>query len=446
MSRPLLILDDEVTLVEALARHLERQGYAPTRAYLVSEAVRAIEQSIGDQAPFEAIVTDLQLPDGDGRTIVRLAREKLPRCPVIVVTGSRSVSGTVDAIRLGAVTVLEKPVSLSVLERELAQSISARRALGGGLEAAGAAGIIGRSGAIREALDVLFLAAPTEATVLIQGETGTGKELVAQALHRLSRRFAGPFVPVNCAALAETLVEDELFGHARGAFTGADRAREGRFQQADRGTLFLDEIGEMALPLQAKLLRALQEGEVQPLGAERAKAVDVRVVAATNKDLSKMVESGAFRRDLYYRLNVVTLQLPPLRDRREDIAALAAHFLGGRRLTPEAMAALQAWDWPGNVRELENLAQRLLVLKPRGDLDVADLPVAMRGGPRSAAREGPPPPAAEAIDLYAVLGEMEDRLIREALERSGGNRNQAAQALGIKRTTLVEKLRRMSRK
>jgi DNA-binding NtrC family response regulator len=445
--RRILVLDDEVNLVDAVARHLERCGYAPTRTYLVAEAVTAIEQAVRDALPFQAIVTDLQLPDGDGRTIVRLAREHLPRCPVVVMTGSGSVSGTVDAIRLGAVTVLEKPVSMERLESELQQAVLDRSDMETGLNAAGEAGIIGRSAAIRGVLDALFLAAPTDATVLIEGETGTGKELVAKAVHRLSRRSRGPFVPVNCAALPDTLVESELFGHVKGAFTGADKDRPGRFQQAHRGTLFLDEIGDMPLSLQAKLLRAIQEGEVQPLGAAKADKVDVRVIAATNRKLEKLVTAGTFRADLFYRLNVVPLQIPALRERPEDIAVLASHFLrkANRKLTAGAISALERYAWPGNVREMENLIQRLLVLKPQGDLDVADLPASLRG-----ARTLPAVPASslppEGLDLYAVLGELEDGLIREALERSGGNRNQAAQALGIKRTTLVEKLRRMSRR
>jgi two-component system response regulator HydG len=446
-ARRLLILDDDTELVDAVARHLERHGYSPTRTYMVAEAAAAIDQSLREALPFQAIVTDLQLPDGDGRAIVRLAREKLPGCPVLMMTGSGSVSGSVEAIRLGAVTVLEKPVSLETLANELRQAVDDRAGLEDGLDAATNAGIIGRSAAIRGVLDALFLAAPTDATVLIEGETGTGKELVAKAVHRLSRRSRGPFVPVNCAALPETLVESELFGHSKGAFTGADKNREGRFQQANRGTIFLDEIGEMPLALQAKLLRAIQEGEVQPLGSTKAEKVDTRLVAATNRKLEQLVAAGTFRADLYYRLNVVPLSIPPLRERPEDVAVLSAHFLkpAKRNFTPAAIAALERYAWPGNVREMENLIQRLLVLKPQGELDVADLPPALRGAPASSSA----PPAAlpsEGVDLYAVLGELEDRLIREALERSGGNRNQAAQSLGLKRTTLVEKLRKMGRR
>jgi two-component system, NtrC family, response regulator HydG len=446
-ARRVLILDDEVDLVEAVARYFESKGHVATRTYLVEEAVRAIEDAVASNHPFRAIITDLQLPDGDGRTVVRVAREKLPRTPVLVMTGSGSVSGTAEAIHLGAVTVLEKPVRMDVLEQELEKAVGDRGEIEGGVAAAEQAGIIGRSPAIRAVLDALFLAAPTDATVLIEGETGTGKELVARAVHRLSRRSRAPFVAINCAALPETLVESELFGHVKGAFTGADKDRSGCFQQAHGGTLFLDEIGEMPLQLQAKLLRAIQEGEVQPLGATKVVKVDVRIVAATNRALAKLAAAGRFRADLYYRLNVVPLYIPPLRDRAEDVPVLAAHFLApaNRKLTPDAAAALSRYAWPGNVREMENLIQRLLVLKPKGDLDLPDLPPSFHSANTvraTPATEALPP---EGVNLYQVLADLEDRLIREALERTGGNRNQAAQALGIKRTTLVEKLRKMSR-
>jgi two-component system response regulator HydG len=441
----ILILDDEVALVDALTRHFRRRGYDLTQTYLVADAVQAIEQSVRDAVPFDAVITDLQLPDGDGRTIVRLAREMLPRCPVVMMTGSRSISGAIDAIRLGAVTVLEKPVAAEVLEKELRQAMSSRADLEKGVDAAAEAGIIGRSPAIRAVLDVLFLAAPTDATVLIEGETGTGKELVAKALHRLSRRARGPLVAVNCAALPETLAESELFGHAKGAFTGADKPRAGRFREADGGTLFLDEIGEMPLALQAKLLRVIQEGEVQPLGVDKPQSVDVRLVAATNRNLGELAAEGKFRSDLYYRLNVVPLGLPPLRDRREDVGTLAGHFLRGtgRKFNAEAMASLERYPWPGNVRQMENVVARLKVLKPEGDFLLADLPQEIRGAQPLPAI---PQNAATGVDLYAALGDLEDRLIREALERSGGNKNQAAKSLGLNRTTLVEKLRKMSRR
>ncbi|MFN2550064.1 MAG: sigma-54-dependent transcriptional regulator [Myxococcales bacterium] len=446
MSPPrILILDDEESLVDALMRHFERRGYEPSGAYLVAEATKAIDESIASARPFAAIVTDLQLPDGDGRAIVKLAREKLPRTPVVVMTGSRSVSGAAESMRLGAITVLEKPVPLDVLENEVKQAMADRGELDDALTAAGSAGIVGSSSAIRAVLDILLLAAPTDATVLIEGETGTGKELVAQALHRLSRRAKGPLVAVNCAALPENLLESELFGHVKGAFTGASESRQGRFRQAEGGTLFLDEIGEMPLGVQAKLLRSLQENEVQPVGADKAVQVDARVIAATNRNLDKAVADGKFRADLYYRLNVVPLQLPPLRERPEDVPALAAHFLRAknRRLAPHALDALRRYNWPGNVRELQNLIERLAVLRPEGELQLEDLPVEVRSAPRAAAPQSLPP---EGIDLYSVLAEVEDRLIHEALDRAEGNKNQAARYLGLNRTTLVEKIRRMSRR
>ena len=446
MSAPrILILDDEESLVAALVRHFERRGYEPTGAYLVAEATRAIEESVQTGRPFAAIVTDLQLPDGDGRSIVKLAREKLPHSPVVVMTGSRSVSGAAESMRLGAITVLEKPVPLDALENEVKQAIGDSGEVPAALEAAGGAGIVGNSPAIRAVLDILLLAAPTDATVLIEGETGTGKELVAQALHRLSRRSRAPLVAVNCAALPETLLESELFGHVKGAFTGASESRQGRFRQAEGGTLFLDEIGEMPPSVQAKLLRSLQEGEVQPLGADKAVKVDVRVIAATNRKLETAVAGGKFRADLYYRLNVVPLQLPPLRERREDVPALAAHFLRGknRRLSPQALDALRRHSWPGNVRELQNLIERLTVLRPEGELQLEDLPPEVRSAPSAGAPETLPP---EGVDLYAVLAEVEDRLINEALDRAQGNKNQAARYLGLNRTTLVEKIKRMSRR
>ncbi|HEX4385413.1 MAG TPA: sigma-54 dependent transcriptional regulator [Myxococcales bacterium] len=461
MTKRLLILDDEVSLVDALCRHFERRGYDPTGVFSVAEATAAIEAAARGTHPFAAVLSDLQLPDGDGRMIVKLVRQKLPKCPVLIMTGSRSVSGSVDAMRLGAVTVLEKPVPLELLTAEIAQAIEATAELRGALHAAGDAGIIGVSPGIRAALDVLLLAAPTDATVLIEGETGTGKELAAQALHKLSRRARSSMVSVNCAALPENLLESELFGHMKGAFTGADVSRQGRFRQADGGTMFLDELGEMPLSLQPKLLRVLQEGEVQPVGSDKTQSVDVRVICATNRDLLSQVKQGRFREDLYYRVNVVPLRLPPLRERREDIPVLAQHFVqsrkASRRFTPAALAALERHRWPGNVRELENLVERLDVLKPDGDLDVSDLPSEIVNGASLPSQSSPTitpvnlaaapvslPP--EGLDLYAVLGELEDRLIHEALERTQGNKNQAARVLGLNRTTLVEKLRKMSRK
>jgi len=315
---------------------------------------------------------------------------------------------------------------------------------------------VGTSQAIRDVFDTLVRVAPSNSSVLIQGESGTGKELIAQAVHRLSRRALGPLVAVNCAAIPEQLLESELFGHVKGAFTGALQARQGRFKLADGGTIFLDEIGEMPLPLQGKLLRVLQEHSIEPVGGSKPEAVDFRLIAATNKDLEVQVEKGAFRGDLFYRLNVVPLVLPPLRDRSGDVPRLAGHFLARHnagkekplRFSPGAVEALERHSWPGNVRELENLVERLAVLKGEGEIEVADLPGPIRNArPGAGAASAPSgdipgglPP--EGVDLYKVLADIEDRLIREALERSGGNKNQAAKILGLNRTTLVEKLKK----
>jgi DNA-binding NtrC family response regulator len=450
VKKRLLIVDDEEALVEALVRHFERRGYEPEGVFTVGQATQAIEAAAAGAKRFAAVLSDLQLPDGDGRDVVKLVRKRLPDCPVVIMTGSRWVAGSVEAVRLGAVTVLEKPVALETLTAEIRQAIESSAGLDDGLHAASDAGIIGVSPKIRAALDVLLLAAPTDVTVLIEGETGTGKELAAQAVHKLSRRARSEFVAVNCAAWSETSLDSELFGHAKGA---RDSARQGLLRKAHGGTLFLDEIGEMPLAPQARLLRVLQEGEVRSEGAAKGRPIDVRVVAATSRNLGQQVEEGSFRGDLYYRLNVVPLVLPPLRERREDIALLAQHFLASRnqsrKFTTAALAALERHRWPGNVREMENLIQRLVVLKPEGELDLADLPQEI------AAAAGPSPltavPAAvslppEGVDLKAVLGDLEDRLINAALERTHGNKNQAARILGLNRTTLVEKLRRPARK
>jgi len=367
------------------------------------------------------------------------------------MTAFGSVATSVEAMRLGAVTMLEKPVPVAQLEREVRDAIADAHEVRGGLEAAVGAGLKGSSPAIRQVFDTLVRVAPSNSSVLIQGESGTGKELIAQAVHRLSRRAMGPLVAVNCAAIPEQLLESELFGHVKGAFTGASQARQGRFKLAHNGTIFLDEIGEMPLPLQGKLLRVLQERTIEPIGGSKPEPVDFRVIAATNKDLGQQVESGGFRGDLYYRLNVVPLVLPPLRERAGDVALLAAHFLSGHnagkerplRFSADALGVMERYGWPGNVRELENLVERLAVLKAEGEIGIADLPGPIRNVRPGGAAEGVPtslPP--EGVDLYKVLADIEDRLIREALGRAGGNKQQAAKILGLNRTTLVEKLRK----
>ena len=451
-----LFVDDERDLVSSMSRYFRLHGFETAGAYGVADAVARLEEARSGGSRFDAVVTDLRMPDGNGLTVLREVRRLLPRTPVLVMTAFGSVATSVEAMRLGAVTMLEKPVPVAQLEREVRDAIADAREVEGGLEAAGGAGLVGNSPAIRALFDTLVRVAPSNSSVLIQGESGTGKELIAQAVHRLSRRALGPLVAVNCAAIPEQLLESELFGHVKGAFTGASQSRQGRFKLADGGTIFLDEIGEMPLSLQGKLLRVLQERAVEPVGGSKPDPVDFRLIAATNRDLEAAVAKGTFRSDLFYRLNVVPLLVPPLRERRGDVPLLAAHFLlrhnTGKerplRFSAEAVDALERHGWPGNVRELENLVERLAVLKGEGEIGVADLP-----GPIRNARSAPPTAAAspseiptalppEGVDLYKVLADLEDRLIREALERSGGNKNRAAKILGLNRTTLVEKLRK----
>jgi DNA-binding NtrC family response regulator len=451
-----LFVDDERDLVSSLSRYFRLHGFETAGAFGVSEAVSKLEDARSTGKRFDAVVTDLRMPDGDGLVVLGEVRRLLPGTPVLVMTAFGSVATSVEAMRLGAVTMLEKPVPVAQLEREVRDAIAGALEVEGGLEAAGGAGLVGTSRAIGDVFDTLVRVAPSNSSVLIQGESGTGKELVAQALHRLSRRALGPLVAVNCAAIPEQLLESELFGHVKGAFTGASQARLGRFKLAHGGTIFLDEIGEMPLALQGKLLRVLQERAIEPVGGSKPESVDFRLIAATNKDLEAQVGKGAFRGDLFYRLNVVPLVLPPLRERSGDVPLLAAHFLARHnagkekplRFSQSAIESLERHAWPGNVRELENLIERLAVLKGEGEIDIADLPGPIRNaraGTRATATvegevaAGLPP---EGVDLYKVLADIEDRLIREALERSGGNKNQAAKILGLNRTTLVEKLKK----
>ena len=302
-----LFVDDERDLVSSLSRYFRLHGFETAGAFGVSEAVGKLEEARSTGNRFDAVVTDLRMPDGDGLIVLREVRRLLPGTPVLVMTAFGSVATSVEAMRLGAVTMLEKPVPVAQLEREIRNAIADAHEVEGGLEAAGGAGLVGTSPAIRTAFDTLVRVAPSNSSVLIQGESGTGKELVAQAVHRLSRRALGPLVAVNCAAIPEPLLESELFGHVKGAFTGASQARQGRFKLADGGTIFLDEIGEMPLALQGKLLRVLQEHAIEPVGGSKVESVDFRLIAATNKDLEAQVAKGAFRGDLFYRLNVVPL-------------------------------------------------------------------------------------------------------------------------------------------
>jgi two-component system, NtrC family, response regulator AtoC len=445
----LLLVDDDRDIIVALERYFVRAGFAMMTAANVAEGIARLEEAAAARLPFDAVITDLNMPDGNGLAVLRAVRRLLPACPTIVLSGAATVAVSVEAMRLGALTLIEKPAPPRELERQIRLSMGQAKEIASGIDAASSAGLIGSSPQIRALFETVVRVAQTSSTVLVEGESGTGKERVAQSIHRFSSRATGPFVAVNCAAIPETLLESELFGHVKGAFTGAAQDRRGRFQLAEGGTLFLDEIGEMPLAMQGKLLRVLEERTVEPVGSAKSEAVDFRLVAATNRKLEEMVAKGQFRADLFYRLNVVPLSIPPLRERRGDVAQLAEHFLAQanaarkERLSfgPDALAVLERHAWPGNVRELKNLVERLAVLKDAGAIGIADLPDSIRT-PRL-----PPPEQREAlpasgIDLHAALAELEDRLIGDALQLSGGNKSHAATMLGLKRTTLIEKLKR----
>ena len=378
-----------------------------------------------------------------------------PSLPVILMTAYSSVETAVDALRIGAYDYLIKPLDFDALKETLNKAIEHSRL---GVENRelrrqfseenASTEILGRSPAITSMLSMIRTVAPTEATVLITGESGTGKELVARALHAQSLRKDEPLVTVNCAALAETLLESELFGHEKGAFTGADKRREGRFKQADRGTLFLDEIGEMPIGVQAKLLRALQQGEIQRVGSDKSEHVDVRVIAATNRDLRKEVEERRFREDLYFRLNVISLEVPPLRQRKEDIPLLAAHFLSHyaernhknvKGFSAQCMDMLLHYDWPGNVRELQNAVERAVILCTGEYVTGPELPVNIA----KLAAEAMPKSSEVSSSLAGLpLEEVERRAIEETLRETGDNKSAAARKLGITRATLHKKLRK----
>ena len=428
---------------------LRSWGYAVSEAADGDEALNLVRERA-----FDAVLTDVRMARMDGIHTLKSVLEYNPALPVVLMTAYSSVETAVEALRLGAYDYLVKPLDFEILRHTLRQAIEhsrlsvenreLRRQLS---EAAARPGILGRSPAMLAMQETIATVAPTEATVLITGESGTGKELVARALHSGSARADKPMVTVNCAALAENLLESELFGHEKGSFTGADRRREGRFVQANGGTLFLDEIGEMPLPLQAKLLRALQEGEVQRVGSDAPLTVDVRVLAATNRDLREEVARRRFREDLYFRLNVISLEVPPLRDRGEDIPVLAAHFLerfAGRNrksirgFSPQAVDSLLRYAWPGNVRELENAVERAVILC-NGDLITRrELPAAIT--------EAASPEEASSAAVGALAGlpldELERRAIGETLRCTGDNKSEAARQLGITRATLHNKLRK----
>jgi two-component system response regulator HydG len=438
------VADDELGLRESVERTLRREGFRVIQAEDGQTALDALRRGGVD-----LLLADLRMPGLDGLELLRAAKLLTPEVEVIVLSGHGTVEEAVEAMKEGAYDFLTKPLDRAHLVHATRQALEHRalvlenRSLQRRLdELVGAGEIIGESPAIRQVLALVKQVAPSASTILIQGESGTGKELVARALHEGSPRRGRPFVRVNCAALPETLLESELFGYERGAFTGAAARKEGRFELADGGTLLLDEVGDLSAVTQAKLLRVLQEGEFERLGGTKTLKVDVRIVAATNQDLALLVKERRFREDLYYRLNVITIEVPPLRERAEDIPLLAQHFLrvhaakNHREMngfTEAALARLRDYPWPGNVRELEHAVERAVVLARGGLIDVADLPPAVS--------QAEPAARVVSIPVGMPLDEVEQRLIEETLRLTKGNKELAAKLLGIASRTIYRKLK-----
>jgi two-component system, NtrC family, response regulator AtoC len=459
----LLLVEDEAPLRQAIAEQLGDRGYRVEQA----ESGEAALAHLADFA-FDIIVTDLRLPGIDGCTVIESAVARYPHIIAIVVTGFGTVKDAVEAIKRGAWDFVSKPFQIDELLHVLDSAIEQRR-----LKSENAylrsqleeryrfEGIVGKSRPMERLFQLLETVAPTNSTILITGETGTGKEVVARAIHHNSPRRANRFVALNCSAIPETLLEAELFGHVRGAFTGAVGNRQGRLEQAHKGTLFLDEVGTMSVALQMKLLRVLQEREFERVGDSHTIKVDVRVIAATNSDLAKLVADGLFREDLFYRLNVIPVQLPPLRERKEDTPLLVQHFLAkfecerdastvGERaprltVSQEGMRRLMAYAWPGNVRQLENAIERAVAFTAgRSQIGVGDLPTEVQQAQETVVTSAVNLPE-DGMDLDAFVANIERELIQRSLERTGGNKGQAARLLNLKRTTLVEKLKRLQK-
>jgi len=453
----ILIVEDEASLREITAERLSENGYRVTQADTGETAC-----SLLTDFAFDIVITDLRLPGMDGMAVIEKARELYSEIIAVVVTGYGTVPDAVAAIKRGASDFVTKPFQFDHLLHILASTLEQRRLKSENAylrsqlqERYGFQDIIGQSPPMLDLFKVLETVSNTTSTILLTGETGTGKELVARAIHHNSSRAQERFVPLNCGAIPETLLEAELFGHVKGAFTGAIANRPGRLKQADRGTLFLDEIGTMSTNLQSKLLRVLQEREFERVGDSQSTKIDVRFIAATNSDLAEMIKLGRFREDLFYRLNVIPIHLPPLRDRREDVPLLVQRFINklgqeqeparaNIRISQEAMRRIMAFDWPGNIRQLENTIERVLVLTPgQSQIDISDLPLELQETNRVTTSSSVSLPES-GIDLQNYLRNLERSLICLALERTGGNQNKAAELLNIKRTTFIEKTKRLS--
>ena len=443
-----LVVDDDRNTRDGLQRALQK-NYAVKTA----ESAEAALKIMGTEAPVDVLLSDLRMPGTDGLGLLRRVRGQSPQTVCILLTAYGSVETAVEAMKQGAYDFLTKPINLDHLDMLVARALKTRdleqkvETLESQLdEKFGMENIVGESEAMRQVFEVISQTAPTMASVLIQGPSGTGKELVAQAIHRLSQRGKGPFVAVHCAALSPTLLESELFGHEKGAFTGASALRRGRFEMADGGTLFLDEISEVDPSIQVKLLRVLEERTFERVGGDETIEVDIRIIAATNRDLRAYVEQGKFREDLFFRLNVVDITLPPLAGRAGDIPLLAGRFLreycekNGKSIegfTPDAVSLLSAYAWPGNVRELRNTVEKMVVLSRSDKLSARDVPANIREAVKGPAAVG----GRSQILMTGSLAETERSKIMAVLEKNGGNRTRAAEELGISRRTLHRKLR-----
>ena len=439
----ILAVDDASDTLELIERRLTANGYQVFTASNVAEAIRLL-----DSTKVDLVITDLKMPKVSGMDLVRHIRENLEDVEVMMITGYPTIEGAVTAVKAGSQEYLTKPFTDEELLCAVQRALEVLKARRDSQQAPAnpppsACGLIGESETMHEVFQAIAKAASVRATVLISGESGTGKELVARAIHYSGPWASAPFVPVNCGSIPETLLESELFGHMKGAFTGANEARAGFFQVADGGTIFLDEIGDTAMSMQAKLLRVLQDGEIHMVGSAHPRKVDVRVLVASNKDLRTLVKNEVFREDLFFRLNVITISVPPLREREDDILLLASHFATkfaeehgktAPRFSDEVLQVLREYHWPGNVRELENLVQRLVVMTDAEAIRVPDLPSNMRF---SVGRD---------VGLNRTLAEVEAEHIRNVLASTGGNKLRAAEVLGIDRKTLRQKLKSYSRK
>jgi DNA-binding NtrC family response regulator len=446
MKQRILIVDDDPGTLASLSRAFALEGYT---ALTAPSAARALERLA--EEPVDAILSDVVMPEMDGLALLAKLRERAPEVPVILMSGQATLDTAVRATRLGALDFVEKPVGLERLLLTLRNALQLTRLTRENRELqrywSDELALVGDSAPMLALRGLIERAAPSDVPILILGENGTGKELVARAIHELSARRAQPFVKMNCAALPAELVESELFGHEKGAFSGAIAQRRGRFEQADGGTLFLDEIGDMPPAMQAKLLRALQDGEIARVGGSGELKVDVRVISATNRDVESLLQEGRFREDLYYRISTLSVRTPALRERRADVPALAAHFLEAacrrnhwrtRRLSGEALELLRQQPWRGNVRELRNVVERVLILSEADPISAADVAAAL-----------PPPPAARAGEVRAegALRELVDAyerdVIRERLRACAGNVTSAARSLALERSHLYKKCRQL---